>query len=44
MLVSQCRMIRNACVPMSHDKNGCVAVRVALDFTAMSIVSIFTHV
>ena len=26
MLVSQCRMIRNACVPMSHDKNGCVAV------------------
>ena len=36
MLVSQCRMIRNACVPMSHDKNG----RVTLDFTA---VSIFTH-
>ena len=52
MLVSQCRMIRNDCVPISHDKKfqNCarrtlsrVCRRVALDFTAVSMVSILYY-
>ena len=44
MLVSHCRMIRNVCVPMSHDKKFQNSVRRMLSRVCHSVALYFTAV